>query len=136
MDIKISVFLPFIIGILGGILVSMLGIGGGFVMIPAMIYMLKIPTRIAVGTSLLQIFIVSIIVTLINAGVNKTVDIILASFLLITSVIGAQIGIRISKNISPIRIKLLLALIIIFIASELAISLLIEPDNLYEVFKN
>ena len=133
-NVKVSLILPIMIGIMGGMLVSLLGIGGGFIMIPAMIYLLGIPTIVAIGTSLLQIVFVTAVVTMLQAVLNHAVDIILAFILMLSSVVGAQLGIKLGKKFSAEKLKILLALIILFIAFKLAFSLLLEPSNLYEVF--
>lgn len=132
-DIKLSLILPIIIGFLAGLLVSIMGIGGGFIMIPAMIYILRMPTNIVIGTSLFQIIFTSINVTILHSVNNHTVDIILGFLMIVSSVIGAQIGTRIGMKISPNKLRSILSLLILIVCLRMALSLLIEPNVLYNV---
>ncbi len=129
----ISVLVPVILGFLVGILVSIMGVGGGFFMIPAMIYILGMPTSVVVGTSLFQIIFTTINVTMLHAITTQTVDVVLAVLLLIGSSIGAQIGSRLGGKIPAAHLRGLLALLVLAVASKLVFGLFIPPDQLYEV---
>ena len=123
-DIKISLFVPILVSILSGILVSIMGIGGGFIMIPAMIYILGMPTNIVIGTSLLQVIFVTANVTILHALTTHSVDIILAGILLTSSVIGAQFGTRMGVLISAEKLRVLLALIVLCVLTRLVAGFL------------
>jgi len=131
--IYISALLPAGIGFIGGFLVSVLGIGGGFLMVPAMIYLLGMPILLVAGTSLLQIMMSSIVTTIMHAVANQTVDLVLASFLIVGGVIGAQIGVRVAKYVSSFYSRLILSVIFFLIAVRLGVELFIEPADLYSV---
>ncbi len=127
----ISALLPFTIGLLVGVLAAIMGVGGGFVMVPAMIYLLGMPTSIVVGTSLFQIVFVTANVTLLQAINNQTVDIILALFLLIGGVIGAQIGARASSRLRGEQLRILLGLIVLAVCLRVAWGLVATPEDMY-----
>ena len=132
-DIKISLFVPILVSILSGILVSIMGIGGGFIMIPAMIYILGMPTNIVIGTSLLQVIFVTANVTILHALTTHSVDIILAGILLTSSVIGAQFGTRMGVLISAEKLRVLLALIVLCVLTRLVAGFFIQPESLFEI---
>jgi len=132
-NLKISALLPIVIGVLSGILVSLMGIGGGFVMIPAMIYLLKMPTTIVVGTSLFQIIFITSIVTVMHSVTTQSVDMVLASILIVGGVIGAQLGSKIGMNINPIKLRFLLSIIILAVCIRLGVGLVLEPEYLYSI---
>lgn len=132
-DIEISIFIPLIIGIFVGSLVSMMGIGGGFVMIPAMIYILKMPNNVITGTSLFQIVFISIIVTIMQSVVNNTVDIVLATIMIIGSVVGVQFGIKKARNMDNDSLKLLLAVMILLVCFKMFSQLFLEPSSIYSI---
>lgn len=132
-QIHASALTPIAIGVFVGILASLMGIGGGFVMIPAMLYILRMPTHVVIGTSLFQIIFVTANVTILQALNTHTVDIILASLLIVSSVAGAQFGTHLATKLSAEHIKGLLALMLLSVAIKLALGLFIEPSNLYEV---
>jgi uncharacterized membrane protein YfcA len=132
-DLKISLFLPLFIGLITGILVAIMGIGGGFIMVPAMIYLLKMPHHIVTGTSLLQIVFVASLTTILQSINNQTVDIVLAFLMIISSVFGAQIGTILSEKINPDKLKLFLSLMIVGICLKMLYGLFIEPDNLFNI---
>lgn len=134
-NIRISILLPLLIGFLSGVLVSLMGIGGGFVLIPAMIYILGMPTSVVIGTSLFQIIFITANVTILQSITTQTVDIILASLLLLGSVVGAQFGLRIGAKLNAEILRLLLATLVVIVAFKLGSSLVIEPDNHYEVIE-
>ena len=127
----ISVLPPIIIGLIVGILSSVMGVGGGFILIPAMIYILGMPTQIVVGTSLMQIIFVTLVSTIMHSYINQTVDVILSSLLLLGAVIGAQIGTRVMIRLKGEQIRFLFAIIIILVAAVLLLELLVTPDNSY-----
>ena len=127
----ISVLPPIIIGLIAGILSSVMGVGGGFILIPAMIYILGMPTQIVVGTSLMQIIFVTLVSTIMHSYINQTVDVILSSLLLLGAVIGAQIGTRVMIRLKGEQIRFLFAIIIILVAAVLLLELLVTPDNSY-----
>lgn len=129
----ISVLLPGILGFLGGVLGAVLGVGGGFVMVPAMIYLIGMPTAMVPGTSLFQIIFVASSVTFLQAYVNHTVDIVLALLLLIGGVIGAQIGARLATRLRGDQLRLLLALLVLAVSAKLAFDLTVPPASLYTV---
>ena len=127
----ISVLPPIIIGLIAGILSSVMGVGGGFILIPAMIYILGMPTQIVVGTSLMQIIFVTLVSTIMHSYINQTVDVVLSSLLLLGAVIGAQIGTRVMIRLKGEQIRFLFAIIIILVATVLLLELLVTPDNFY-----
>jgi len=134
-NLTISAFLPIIIGVLAGMMVSLMGIGGGFVMIPAMIYILGIPATIVVGTSLFQIIFTTSMVTFLHAVETQSVDIILSILLIIGGVIGAQIGTAIGGKIPAEKLRFLLAAIVLAVCTKLAMGLFTEPENLYSIIE-
>ncbi|MFY0659191.1 MAG: sulfite exporter TauE/SafE family protein [Shimia sp.] len=129
----ISVIPPLIVGVLVGILAAIMGVGGGFIMVPAMIYLLGMPTKVVVGTSLFQIIFVTGFTTLLHATTNYTVDIALAVLLLVGGVIGAQIGTRLGTYLKAEQLRILLALLVILVCAKLALDLLLEPSELFSI---
>ncbi|MEO0633812.1 MAG: sulfite exporter TauE/SafE family protein [Pseudomonadota bacterium] len=129
----ISVIPPVLIGIAVGILAAIMGVGGGFIMVPAMFYILGMPTKVVVGTSLFQIIFVTGFTTMLHATTNYTVDVVLAVLLLIGGVIGAQIGTRIGVRMKAEQLRILLALMVLAVCGKLAMDLLIQPTELYSL---
>jgi uncharacterized protein len=129
----ISPFAPFLLGVASGVLTVLLGVGGGFIMVPAMIYLLGMGTRVVVGTSLFQILFVTAATTLIHAVTTKAVDIVLAALLLVGSVVGAQLGARLAQRLKPDYLRFLLAALVLIVAIRLAIGLGWRPDEIYTV---
>jgi uncharacterized membrane protein YfcA len=129
----ISVIPPVIVGILVGILAAIMGVGGGFIMVPAMIYILGMPTKVVVGTSLFQIIFVTAFTTMLHATTNYTVDVVLAVLLLLGGVIGAQIGTRIGAKLKAEQLRILLSLLVMVVCGKLALDLLLQPAELYSV---
>ena len=129
----ISVLLPLLIGIIVGVLAALLGIGGGFIIVPAMIYLLGMPTSLVVGTSLFQIIFVASNTTILQASQNQTVDIILALLLLLGSVIGVQIGSKFSNLMKGEHLRFILSIIILFVGLKLAIDLISNPNDVYSI---
>jgi len=129
----ISALLPFTIGVLVGILAAIMGVGGGFVMVPAMIYLLGMPTSVVIGTSLFQIVFVTANVTLLQAINNQTVDIVLALLLLVGGVVGAQFGARVGTRLRGEQLRGLLALAVLAVCAKLGFDLVMRPDDLYSI---
>ena len=129
----ISVIAPLIVGVLVGILAAIKGVGGGFIMVPAMIYLLSMPTKVVVGTSLFQIIFVSAFTTMLHATTNFTVDIVLAVLLLVGGVIGAQIGTRIGVKMKAEQLRIWLAVMVLAVCIKLGLDLLIQPIELYSL---
>ena len=129
----ISVIAPLLVGVLVGILAAIMGVGGGFIMVPAMIYLLGMPTKVVVGTSLFQIIFVTAFTTMLHATTNQTVDVVLAVLLLVGGVIGAQIGTRIGVKMKAEQLRILLALMVLAVCGKLAFDLLVMPSELYSL---
>ncbi len=128
--VHISFIVPLLLGGLVGILAAIMGVGGGFIMVPIMVYMLRMPMHVVVGTSLFQIFFTCVNVTIMQAHINHSVDFILALILLIGSSAGAQIGTRISKRLKGDQIKILLAIIILIVMVQMLLGLVMSPKLL------
>jgi uncharacterized membrane protein YfcA len=126
----ISALLPIALGFAVGVLGGILGIGGGFVLVPAMIYTLGMPTAVVPGTSLFQIIFVAASVTFLQAYTNRTVDAVLALVLLVGGVIGAQFGTRFGSRLHAEQLRFLLAMLVLAVAAKLAHVLTIRPDHL------
>ncbi|MCJ8158522.1 sulfite exporter TauE/SafE family protein [Sphingomonas sp. LaA6.9] len=129
----ISPLAPLILGFLTGILTVILGVGGGFIMVPAMLYLLGMTTQVVVGTSLFQILFVTIAATMVHATTTKAVDIVLAGLLLIGSVTGAQYGARFAQKMKPEYLRLMLAVMVLLVAVRMAVGLGWRPDEIYTV---
>jgi len=129
----ISVIPPLIVGLLVGILAAIMGVGGGFIMVPAMIYLLGMPTKVVIGTSLFQIIFVTAFTTMLHATTNFTVDIALAVLLLVGGVIGAQVGTRIGVKMKAEQLRILLAMMVLAVCGKLALDLLLMPSELYSL---
>jgi uncharacterized membrane protein YfcA len=127
----ISIIPPLIVGVAVGVLAAIMGVGGGFIMVPAMIYLLGMPTKVVVGTSLFQIIFVTAFTTLLHATTNYTVDVVLAVLLLIGGVVGAQIGTRIGTRLQAEQLRILLAVMVLVVCGKLALDLLLQPAELY-----
>ena len=132
-ELEISILLPIIIGFISGIIVSIMGIGGGFLTIPAMVYLLRMPSSLVIGTSLYQMILTTIVVTFFHAYYSQTVDIVLAMLLLSGSVIGAQFGTKLSYKLPAEKMRGLLALMVLGVAARMAYGLFVEPSNPYSV---
>jgi uncharacterized membrane protein YfcA len=116
-----------------GFLAAIMGVGGGFIMVPALIYLLKVPTNVVVGTSLFQIIFVTAFTTIVHATANQTVDVILAFILMIGGVAGAQYGARAGQRLRGEQLRALLALLVLAVALRLAFDLFVRPANLYSL---
>lgn len=129
----ISVLPPLMIGAAVGILAAIMGVGGGFILVPAMIYLLGMPTKVVVGTSLFQIIFVTGFTTIMHAINSQTVDMMLAFLLILGGVIGAQIGSRLSTRLKAEQLRLLLAVLVLAVAVKIAFDLLVLPSELYSI---
>lgn len=118
-----------------GMLTSIMGVGGGFIMVPAMIYLLRIPTSVVVGTSLFQIIFVSTYATIVQAVTNHSVDIVLAFILMLSGVIAAQYGVRVGQKLKAEQLRALLAMLILAVGARLAIDLFLPPAELYSIVR-
>ncbi len=129
----ISVIPPILVGVAVGVLAAIMGVGGGFIMVPAMIYLLGMPTKVVVGTSLFQIIFVTAFTTLLHATTNFTVDVVLAVLLLVGGVIGAQVGTVIGARLKAEQLRILLAGLVLVVCGKLALDLLLQPAELYAI---
>jgi uncharacterized membrane protein YfcA len=129
----ISVIPPVLIGMLVGTLAAIMGVGGGFVMVPAMIYILRMPTNVVVGTSLFQILFVTALTTVLQAGQNQTVDVVLAVLLIIGGVVGAQFGARAGRLVKAEELRAALAFMVLAVCFKIALDLVITPADVFVV---
>jgi uncharacterized membrane protein YfcA len=129
----ISVIPPLLIGAAVGFLAAIMGVGGGFIMVPAMIYLLGMPTKVVIGTSLFQIIFVTAFTTVMHAVTSQTVDMLLALLLILGGVVGAQIGTRVGVRLKAEQLRILLSLLVLAVAFRIAADLLFEPAELYSV---
>ena len=129
----LSVIPPLVVGLLVGVLSAMMGVGGGFIMVPAMIYLLGMPTKVVIGTSLFQITFVTAFTTLMHAISYNTVDIMLAVLLIVGGVTGAQIGTYLGARLRAEQLRILLALVVLAVCVKLAMDLFLTPDDLYSL---
>ncbi len=125
----ISVIPPLVLGIFVGVLSAIMGVGGGFILVPAMVYVLRMPAGIVVGTSLMQIIITTALTGVLQAGRNQTVDIVLASLLLLGGVVGAQMGARASSRFRAEELRTILALIVLAVGLRMGLGLFLKPDE-------
>jgi len=128
-----SVLPPIVIGFVVGLLAALMGTGGGFIMLPAMIYLLRMPTNVVIGTSLFQLLIVTMAVTLLHAGINHTVDVMLALFLMLGGALGAQLGARAGQRMPSAWLRALLSLLILAMALRLGSALMMTPDAPFSI---
>jgi uncharacterized membrane protein YfcA len=129
----ISAIPPLAIGAVAGLLASFLGVGGGFIMVPAMIYLLRMPTNIVIGTSIFQIIFVTAIVTLLHATLNHTLDLLLAFILVAGGVIGGQFGVRAGHRFKGEQLRAMLAVVVLTVAFRLLLDLVLKPAELYSI---
>ena len=129
----ISALLPFGVGVFVGVLAALMGVGGGFVMVPAMIYLLGMPTSVVVGTSLFQIVFVTANVTFLQSVNNHSVDILLSLLLVAGGVVGAQIGARMGSKLKGEEMRIALGLIVLGVCARVAWTLVVRPADLYSV---
>ena len=129
----ISFIPPALLGMVSGFLAAIMGVGGGFMMVPAMIYLLHIPANIVIGTSLFQIIFVTAISTFLHAVSNHSVDIVLAMMLLIGGTLGVQIGTSLGRNLRAEHLRVLLAVLVLLVAVQLAYNLIAQPDDMFSI---
>ena len=127
----ISVIPPLALGAFVGVLSAVMGVGGGFILVPAMVYILRMPARIVVGTSLFQIIITTALTGVLQAGRNQTVDIVLATLLLVGGVLGAQYGARASARFRAEELRAILALIVLMVGLRMGLGLFVQPDEAF-----
>lgn len=130
-NVEVSIVAIILIGSLIGLLVSLAGLGGGFVLVPLLIYVLGLPTSLAIGTSVFQAVLTTSFVTIFHAVTAHTVDVVLSFFLILGAVIGAQIGVRVNTRLSPEVLRLMLATIILCVFTKLFLGMVITPNQLY-----
>jgi len=121
------------IGFVIGVLASIMGVGGGFIMVPAMIYLLRVPTSVVVGTSLMQIMFTAAVTTVLQAATNQTIDIMLGFLLMVGGVVGAQFGVEAGRKLRGDQLRALLALLVIAVAGRLLVELVVTPAELYSI---
>ena len=131
--VYLSPLAPFLVGAGVGILTVIMGVGGGFIMVPAMLYLLGMAASVVVGTSLFQIVFVTAVATLLHASQSQSVDILLATLLLVGGVVGAQFGARAAQFLPPERLRLFLALLVLAVAIRLAIGLTWTPAERFSI---
>ena len=129
----ISIIPPVVVGGFVGFLAAIMGVGGGFIMVPAMIYLLGMPTKVVIGTSLFQIIFVTAFTTLMHAVSSYSVDILLAVLLIVGGVIGAQIGTQIGMKLKAEQLRILLAILVLAVAVKIGLDLVLTPDDLYSL---
>ena len=129
----LSPLAPFVLGFAAGTLTVLLGIGGGFILVPAMIYLLGMAARVVVGTSLIMILAVSAVTTMVHALTTQSVDVVLATLLLVGGVIGAQYGALFTLRVKPDLLRLALSVIILIVALRMALGLAWRPDEIYSI---
>ncbi len=131
--IRLSLLVPLALGAGVGVLTSLMGVGGGFIMVPAMIYLLGMPTRIVVGTSLFQLLFTTAAVSVMQAGVNHAVDPFLALILILGSVVGTRLGAPLGSRLAGEKLRLILALVVVAVALKMVATLLATPTEIYEL---
>ena len=129
----ISAIPPLVIGWVVGLLTAFLGVGGGFIMVPAMIYLLRMPTNIVIGTSTFQIIFVTAVVTILHASINNSLDVVLALMLAAGGVMGGQFGVRAGQKLRGEQLRALLALLVLGVAVRLFLDLVLKPEDLYTI---
>jgi uncharacterized membrane protein YfcA len=129
----ISALMPLGLGVVAGILVAVMGVGGGFMLVPAMIYLIGMPTAVVVGTSLFQISVVTAATTLLHAASNRTVDVFLALALIVGGVVGAQLGSSVGHRLRGEQLRVLLALIVLGVCAKIGHDLIVRPAELYSL---
>ena len=129
----ISPLAPLLLGIFSGIMTMLMGVGGGFILVPAMLYIIGMSTQLVIGTSLFQILFVTMFTTMVHATTTRAIDLVLAFLLLIGSVIGAQVGGRLSMKVRPEYLRVALAFIVLIVALRMALGLGWRPDEIYSV---
>ncbi len=123
-----SALMPLLLGTLVGVLAAIMGVGGGFIMVPIMIYLLRMPMHVVVGTSLFQIMFTCMNVTVLQSYMNHTVDFMLALLLLLGSVLGAQIGVRMGRKLKADQLKILMSILVLVVMVKMLLGLLLRPE--------
>jgi uncharacterized membrane protein YfcA len=131
--IYVSPIAPLALGFLAGVLTVLLGIGGGFILVPAMIYLFGMPARVVVGTSLVMILAVSAVTTMVHSLTTRAVDVVLAGLLLVGGVVGAQYGAILTTRLKPDLLRLALAVIILLVALRMFLGLFWHPDEIFSI---
>jgi len=131
--LRLSIIVPLILGVGVGVLTSLMGVGGGFIMVPIMIYMLKMPTKVVVGTSLFQLLFTTAVVATMQAGINQAVDPFLALTLILGSVLGTHWGTLMGVRLPAEHLRLVLALVVVGVAIKMLWGLLVTPANMYSL---
>ncbi len=126
--VELSILVPLFLGVFVGVLAAIMGVGGGFIMVPVMVYLLRMPMHVVVGTSLFQILFTCVNVTIMQAKTNHTVDFVLAVLLLLGSTLGAQVGTKVSKKLKGDQLKILLASLVLLVCVKMLAGLLMTPD--------
>ena len=129
----ISAIPPLVLGLFVGLLAAIMGVGGGFIMVPAMIYLLRMPTNVVVGTSLFQIVFLTAATTVLHASVNQNVDVVLAAILMAGGVVGAQFGAVAGQRLKGEELRFLLATFILFVCARFAWQLIARPPEPYSI---
>jgi uncharacterized membrane protein YfcA len=129
----ISAIPPFFIGLFVGLLAAIMGVGGGFIMVPAMIYLLRVPTSVVVGTSLFQLVFLTAATTILHASQNQTVDVVLAMLLMVGGVIGAQFGTIAGEKLKAEQLRFLLAGLVLLVGLRFAWQLIAPPSDVYSI---
>ncbi len=132
-NLYVSAIPPFVIGLVVGILAAIMGVGGGFIMVPAMIYLIGMPTKVVVGTSVFQFLFVTGFTAVLHAVQSGSVDVLLALILLVGGVIGAQIGVGLAARLRAEQLRIGLALLVVGVCLKLAADLVIRPEELYSL---
>jgi uncharacterized membrane protein YfcA len=129
----ISAIPPLLLGLFVGLLAAIMGVGGGFILVPAMIYLLRMPTNVVVGTSLFQIVFLTAATTVLQSSVNRNVDVVLAVILMAGGVVGAQFGAAAGQRLKGEELRFLLATFILFVCARFAWQLIARPAELYSI---
>ena len=132
----ISAIPPILIGFFVGVLSAMMGVGGGFIMIPAMVYILGMSTNVVVGTSLFQIIFVTANSTFFQSYLNQTVDIVLSALMILGGVIGAQIGVRLGSQLKAEYLRGILAILVLLVCAKILTDLILTPSDLFSTSLN
>ena len=132
-QLYVSAIPPFLIGAFVGVLAALMGVGGGFIMVPAMIYLIGMPTKVVVGTSVFQFLFVTAFTTVLHAVQSKSVDVLLALILLVGGVIGAQVGVQLATRLKAEQLRALLAALVLIVCGKLAVDLFVKPQELYSL---
>lgn len=131
--VRMSALGPLVLGAAVGIMTSLMGVGGGFIMVPVMIYLLKMPTKIVVGTSLFQLLFTTAAVSIMQAGVNHSVDPFLALILILGSVIGTKLGTGLGTRLPAEKLRLILALVVVAVAVKMVVTLVLPPAHIHSM---